>query len=330
MKLPLKTIIILLAVISLAIQSGSVLAAEATITGDGTQEVWTAGIVTISDEVVDSSDARFSLTNEAVITGVVGEVWNYQFGLLDSDATDSSDANFNLSNEALVAGVVDETWTYQPSMAVVPEIDSSAASFAIPNEAQICGVVGASWTNKLDSVEIGDSAVKIPVLFVPGILGTEMFKGETRLWASIEMKIPFDSDSFMDPLQFKQDLTPSDGEVFYGSVISNVYYVNYAKNLIDEFIGVGYVEGKDFFTFPYDWRYGVSGVYPQAFFGSTTTNAILLGNEIERLSKKSPTGKVNIIAHSLGGSVVKKYIIDTVDSKIDKLVFLGVPNLLGA
>ncbi len=57
------------------------------------------------------------------------------------------------------------------------------------------------------------------------------------------------------------------------------------------------------------------------------TNSVLLGREIEKLAKISPTGKVDVIAHSLGGLIAKKYVLENENPKIGKLVFLGVPNL---
>ena len=196
----------------------------------------------------------------------------------------------------------------------------------LPNEALVCHA-DEILTNDLLVADIGDNvapSAKESVLFVPGLLGTEMYKDETLLWASmIRMINPLNSDNFMDPLQFKHDLTPDDVDVFYGSVIKNPDNLyNYTDNLINEFAVQGYVEGKDFFTFPYDWRYGVSGKYPDG-----KTNSDLLRVAIQRLAKDSPTGKVDVIAHSLGGLITKKYIIDNDDPKINKLIFVGVPNL---
>lgn len=57
------------------------------------------------------------------------------------------------------------------------------------------------------------------------------------------------------------------------------------------------------------------------------TNNDLLKERIDQLAAGSPTGKVDVIAHSMGGLIVKKYAMDNADPKIGKLVFVGVPNL---
>ena len=64
----------------------------------------------------------------------------------------------------------------------------------------------------------------------------------------------------------------------------------------------------------------MSGKYPDG-----KTNSVLLKEKIDDLAKNSPTGKVDVIAHSLGGLVTKQYIINNDNPKIDKLIFVGVP-----
>lgn len=253
-------------------------------------EVWTSDIETIPNEAVDSTNASVKLPNDAVVCHA-DEVWNYGFEPVSQDVSDSTDASLKL-----------------------------------PDEAAVCHA-DEVWSDELVSVDIGSDPTvdtKTPVLFVSGLLGTEMFKGDTRLWASILRMInPLNSDDFMDPLKFKNTLLPDDPSVFYGSVLTNpdgLY--DYTQGLIGEFAKHGYVEGKDFFMFPYDWRYGVSGVYP-----GSKTNSVLLKEAIDHLAENSPAGKVDVIAHSLGGLIAKKYIIENENPKINKLVYVGVPNL---
>jgi len=63
-------------------------------------------------------------------------------------------------------------------------------------------------------------------------------------------------DSFMDPLQFGTDLTPTDGNVIDGKVVGNPDGLSIYRWAINEFENQGYTENQDLFTFPYDWRYG--------------------------------------------------------------------------
>jgi len=168
---------------------------------------------------------------------------------------------------------------------------------------------------------------KTPVLIVPGITGTEMKKGDELLWADLDRMFTDSTDSFMDLLMFNKDGTPSDSSVYVSNVIgasklmgANVF--DYTDGLINEFKSQGYIEGKDLFTFPYDWRYGVSGEYADG-----TTNSDLLKSKIDEILKQTGAGKVNVVAHSMGGLIVKKYIENNPNLRnIDKAIFVAVPE----
>ncbi len=169
---------------------------------------------------------------------------------------------------------------------------------------------------------------KTPILFVPGILGTEIKKGDELLWAAAKMGNPFNDDSFMDPLQFFPDLIPSDSTVVHAGVIRNITIdttiaqfkiYDYADGLIKLLTSpeIGYVENVNFFTLPYDWRFGIN-----------EDNVNQLRNKIESILAQTGSDKINIIAHSTGGLLVKKYVIDnSADRHINKAVFIGMPNL---
>lgn len=170
---------------------------------------------------------------------------------------------------------------------------------------------------------------KTPILIVPGLFGTEMYKGSTLLWADIGRMVLHD-DSFLDPLQFKDDLTPLDTSVITGGVIreststpSVLFSYDYTKGLIDLLTSsdLGYVEGQDLFTFPYDWRKGVSEETVSQLKGQ-------IDYIINQTAAGQAAGRVDVVAHSTGGLVTKKYVIEhTADHHIGKAVFVGVPNL---
>ncbi len=163
-----------------------------------------------------------------------------------------------------------------------------------------------------------------PVLIVPGILGTEMKKGDELLWANILSMLTSVSDSFMDPLQFKSELTPLDTELSIANLVGEPFPGwHYSDLLINEFKNQGYIENETLFTFPYDWRYGVSGKYADG-----STNVDKLNQKIQEILTQTGSSKVNVIAHSTGGLLVKKYVVDNpADHHIGKAVFVGVPNL---
>lgn len=164
---------------------------------------------------------------------------------------------------------------------------------------------------------------KTPVLIVPGVTGTEMKKGDELLWADLGRMFGDVGDEFMDPLAFNNNLSPVDPNLTMGSILESPFIGQHFYDLlISEFEGQGYVEGESLFTFPYDWRYGVSGVMPDG-----KTNSDLLGEKINEILQQTGADKVDVVAHSMGGLVVKKYVMDNpADNKIGKAVFVGVPN----
>ncbi|MFA6338591.1 MAG: hypothetical protein WCW87_00825 [Candidatus Paceibacterota bacterium] len=162
-----------------------------------------------------------------------------------------------------------------------------------------------------------------PVLFVPGTLGTEIKKGDEVLWLDIP-KLSFTPfDRFMDPLSFNPDGTPSDTSLVIGKVLDKPFdnflgQFDYTEGLVSEFVYRGYSTSTNFFLFPYDWR------------GDISDNAdINLKNKIDTILNQTSEEKIDIIAHSQGGLLVKKLLLDHPEyaSKIRKIVFLGTPNL---
>jgi hypothetical protein len=173
---------------------------------------------------------------------------------------------------------------------------------------------------------------KTPVLIVPGIMGTEIFKDLNLLWPNVGRMITDIGDEFMDPLQFDESLNPisnlTRGNIIGSPAINQHFY----DLLVQEFIIQGYVEGKTLFTFPYDWRYGVSGKFADPSTSSgQATNVDLLKSKIDQILAQTGATKVDVVAHSNGGLIVKKYVMDnftadTTTHKINKAVFVGVPN----
>lgn len=153
-----------------------------------------------------------------------------------------------------------------------------------------------------------------PVLIVPGVLGNDMYKGGDKLWLDLGRNFTDVGDQFMDPLQFKNDLTPLDTSLTLGELILNpAAGQHFYDLLIQEFIAQGYEEGVDLFTFPYDWRYGVSPSNVQALQ--------------EKIDAIRGSGVADVVAHSTGGLLVKKLVMDhPTQHHIGKAVMVGVPH----
>jgi pimeloyl-ACP methyl ester carboxylesterase len=164
---------------------------------------------------------------------------------------------------------------------------------------------------------------KTPVLIVPGLVGTELKNSSELLWPDLGRMATDFGDEFLDGLQFSKSLAPIDINIIIGSILGSPAVTHHFYDLlINEFEGEGYLEGDDLFTFPYDWRFGVSGK-----FSDGKTNADLLGQKIEDIMAQTGSDKVDVVAHSMGGLITKKYVMDKqADNHIGKAIFVGVPN----
>ncbi len=86
-------------------------------------------------------------------------------------------------------------------------------------------------------------------------------------------------------------------------------------NLWQALINAGYTEGQTLFAFPYQWRQ------------DNTITAHQLKEKIDEVKRITGKSKVDIIAHSMGGLVVRFYVESTVyENDIDQIVFLGTPH----
>lgn len=163
------------------------------------------------------------------------------------------------------------------------------------------------------------SASKEVIVFIPALQATELFKDEGKsdlLW--------IDANSIRTGLKnvyrhtILQSLHNSNvlyyGEVFgwegtttRGSYDTNIYgpLQNYFQ---DDFI---------IYTFPYDWR------------KNNREHTARLKEYIKDIVEKEEVQKVNIVAHSMGGLIAKKYILENKrNHHVDKLSVWGHPILV--
>lgn len=174
---------------------------------------------------------------------------------------------------------------------------------------------------------------KTPVVFIPGIGGSELkaagdiiwsdsdghggnyshaYAKDEKIWVNQDEAIKLGDDDYFDVLRLKPDGVTSEANL---GLTGNVNPYGYGE--IESFFqDLGYIKDTNFFIFNYDWRRDVQ-----------TTKADL-DNLIETAKEKSGQNKVNIVVHSLGGLVARNYIADsTKASKVNKLIELGVPHL---
>ncbi|MDR3581896.1 MAG: hypothetical protein P4L67_01335 [Candidatus Pacebacteria bacterium] len=164
-----------------------------------------------------------------------------------------------------------------------------------------------------------------PVVIVPGMLGSRLDKVSDgqEVWPDANAMLLSGSDSYLDDLSLSRsgaqisgmEMTPSDiirtvttsipfsGQDFYGP-------------LLDSLVSMGYREGTDLFVAPYDWRLDIA------------SSAASIDPVIRNAIAHSPDGKIDIVAHSMGGLVIRDYLSHTADTSfVNKLVLAGIPQL---
>jgi len=174
---------------------------------------------------------------------------------------------------------------------------------------------------------------KTPLILIPGIGGSELKISEMKIWAAndghmgiftniylpnetvwpnIPQAILSSEDDYFDVLRMKADGLTSEANIETTDNLVDFAY----QGTKDFFLSNGYVLGKDFFLFPYDWRKDISLTAP------------LLDKKINDIKIQTGSQKVDIVAHSMGGLVARNYISDSSRAQnVRKLFTLGTPHL---
>jgi hypothetical protein len=162
-------------------------------------------------------------------------------------------------------------------------------------------------------------AQKAPIIIIPGILASVLSLNNQVLWPNLEQMITDPQSKFMDALDIDQSGKPESANVQATDILGKINYpfgaLDYSSGLLSELISQGYVVGQNLFIFPYDWRLGIS------------TNAALLKIAVAQIYKNSGNLKIDFIAHSLGGLILKQFLIDNTDDNVDKAIFVATPEL---
>lgn len=149
-----------------------------------------------------------------------------------------------------------------------------------------------------------------PVVFAPGIMGSELWLGKERIWPNL--KLLFKEPEFLkypgikgiEPRGILQEV------VVVPNLIKLEQYSQLGDYLVED---LGYTRGKDFFEFAYDWRQDIRITAKQ------------LSQFVDALPVKGP---IKLVAHSLG-TLVSRYYVERLGGKdkVDKLILMGGPHL---
>ena len=147
------------------------------------------------------------------------------------------------------------------------------------------------------------------VIFVPGLMGSEFWLGNERIWPSVKT-IFSNPELFIYPS--KVPIEPRnivDEVVIVPNLIKQDQYNRLGDYLVEE---LNYQRGVDFFEFPYDWRQDVR------------TSAQQLAQLVESLPANQP---IILIGHSLGTMVSRYYVGHLGGHKrIERMILMGGPH----
>ncbi|MGB5052284.1 MAG: FHA domain-containing protein [Caldilineaceae bacterium] len=158
-------------------------------------------------------------------------------------------------------------------------------------------------------IEARVSRVRRPVVFVPGIMGSQLWLGSERVWPNVRTL-------FTNPEIYRlPDDTPlrPEGIVDEVVVVPNLIRQEQYSRLSDFLVeSLGYTRGVDLLEFAYDWRQDVR------------QSARKLGEAIEAWGVTPP---VTIVGHSLG-TLVTRYFVERLGGNrlVDKLLLMGGPH----
>ncbi|MBN1618584.1 PD40 domain-containing protein [Candidatus Dojkabacteria bacterium] len=215
-----------------------------------------------------------------------------------------------------------------------PSISNDGRYVAFPSEASNLVIGDFNQTHDIFVVDttITPQPPKTPLIFIPGTMGSKLVDqndGNKELWLGLFRN--------HNKLSLYPDDDPSNGIVptdILRTVATNDIYTS----LINKLTTSGYVEysgdtdpskrtsagcdltqapnNPSLFIFPYDWRKDIDSTTAQLY------------NYMQCIQQFYPGTKVDILAHSMGSVVARRYILNyPYTNNVDTLLTVGAPWL---
>ncbi|HEY4494187.1 MAG TPA: hypothetical protein VJB95_02025 [Candidatus Paceibacterota bacterium] len=162
------------------------------------------------------------------------------------------------------------------------------------------------------------------VLFLPGIKGSVLQTSNDVLWP------PTTSWSNDIPQLALNDAGESVNAVYVNGVLNEFYgtdvYLPFSE-FMDGLVSEGLIQ--EWLPLAYDWRYSPEKILADGIKTEHSTLDVL--DEIQKLAEHSRTGKVSIVAHSMGGllgkTIIKKLEEEGKSNLIESFIMVGTPQL---
>src|SRR5262249_21932874 len=151
---------------------------------------------------------------------------------------------------------------------------------------------------------------RTPVVFVPGFMGSELWRGSERIWPNVRHLLS-SPEAFRLP-----DATPLEPRAIAREAVIVPGLIKLERyNRVGDFLvdALGYERDRDVIEFAYGWRRDVR------------ESARRLAQVIDEWAPPQP---ITIIAHSLG-CLVSRWYVDRLGGKdkVGRLLLLGGPHL---
>ncbi len=160
-------------------------------------------------------------------------------------------------------------------------------------------------------------ATTTPVIIVPGIMATKLIEEgipDNLIWPNFPKLALSIDDSFLDKLNLNSDGSPINSEIKADEILREVSSSDYFEGLFSFLDTKGYTENSDSFENPYDWRFSIEN------------SVIDLKNKIDEIKVQRGVSEVDLVAHSMGGLLVKKYLKDYGGDSVGKFIDIGTPH----
>ena len=167
-----------------------------------------------------------------------------------------------------------------------------------------------------------------PVIIVPGIMGSVMIDSDlvanNEIWPA-----PFKLLTDVFDIHLDKLILDSFGNNFVQDNVSQTEIVksagdsDYFESLFNQITSLGYQEDNDLFEDPYDWRLDISKTASDT---ELNNDVFSLKEKIDGIKSKTGAEKVDIVAHSMGGLLVKKYLRDYGGNSVGKFVDIATPH----
>ena len=154
---------------------------------------------------------------------------------------------------------------------------------------------------------------KTPIIFIPGVMGSELTRGNTTVWPTTDNATAMSLQLDENGRDIGDPISPT--TVIRRMQLNRILHIKFYEGFFTYFRGKGYELGTNLIEFPYDWRKDLEA------------SSILLGGLVQDVRERTKHDKVILIAHSLGGLVARGFMINSsIHKYVEKFIILGTPH----